>query len=516
MFTRHTSPIAKFSSTTLALAALSLLAVGAGCGYHGGDMWYGDESYYPGDYVGGENLDPSSDQFREWDENDFISASEENTSTFSVDVNTASYTIMRRDLNNGNLPSPASVRVEEYINFFRFDYPEPVDDNPFSITMEAAPSYFGSDAESETERQLLRIGIKGKDVSIDEMKPSNLVFLVDVSGSMNPENRLPLAQKSLHIMLEYLRPTDTVGIQTYAGGTRTVLEPTPVAERAKIAQAIDALSSGGGTAGEAGIIAAYNMAESAKIEGGNNRVIIVTDGDFNVGRTGDALVELVQSYRDRHISLTAAGFGLGRFNDATMEGLARKGNGNYFYIDTIEEAQRIFGTHLTSTIEVIAADVKIQVEFNEDSVARYRLVGYEKRVMDNDDFRNDSADAGEIGPGHTVTALYELELHPEQSSPNNLLAEVRVRHKEQYGDESREQSTSVKLSQIAQTFNQASDDFRFAAAVAEFAEILRHSQHSEGARFFEVRDIAATSGATGDQWREEFLTLVETADNLWQ
>lgn len=515
MFTRHTSQIAKFSSTTLALAALSFLAVGAGCGYHGDAMWDSEGAYYPpGVHNGVDHLDPANDQFREWDENDFISASEENTSTFSVDVNTASYTIMRRDLNNGNLPSPASVRVEEYINFFRFDYPEPVDDNPFSITMEAAPSYFGSDAE--TERQLLRIGIKGKDVSIEDMKHNNLVFLIDVSGSMSPENRLPLAKESLHIMLEQLRPTDTVAIQTYANGTNTVLQPTKVSERAKIERAINSLTASGGTWGEGGIIAAYNLAEQAKVEEGNNRVVILTDGDFNIGKPGDDVIELVKSYRERHISITAVGFGLGRYHDATMEGLAREGNGNYFYVDTIEEARRIFGTHLTSTIEVIAADVKIQVEFNEESVARYRLVGYEKRVMANEDFRNDASDAGEIGPGHTVTALYELELHPEQTSPNNLLAEVRVRHKEQYGDESREQSTSVKLSQIAQTFNQASDDFRFATAVAEFAEILRHSKHSEGARFSEVRDIAATSGATGDQWREEFLTLVETAANLWR
>lgn len=496
---------------------LIALMMGFGWACHG-EHW-GDEGYYDGfnaenygDYqLEDEQLEERPDRHNDFGENLFIDAAQENTSTFSADVNTASYTMARRALQNGELPVKESVRVEEFINFFRFEYPNP-QEGAFSVNMEAGPSYFGSEAEKE--RHLLRIGIRGRDISLAEMKPSNLVFLIDVSGSMGSENRLPLAKKALHRLLDSLRPTDTVAIQTYANKSERVLGPTPASERAKIAAAIDGLRADGATYGEGGIVAAYDMAEEAFIPEGNNRVIIFTDGDFNVGKQDEDIVEIIQSYREREITLTAVGFGRGGYNDRMMEHIARVGNGNYFYIDTEAEATRIFGEDLPSTIEVIAADVKIQVEFNADVVDRYRLIGYEKRMLDNEDFEDDFVDAAEVGPGHRVTALYELELHDEIDR-SQLLGEVRVRHKEQFGEESREQSSLLKVAQIWDDFDGMSQGFRFAAAVAEFAQILRGSQFVQGARFDEVRAVAEDAAYAGNGDQQEFLELVEIAKRLW-
>lgn len=481
--------------------------------------WRYDNGYYGyPDYMyenGGEYRDQSGseDVHVEFPENEFIDTSEENRSTFSVDVNTASYTLMRRDLNRGVLPNPASVRAEEFINFFRFEYPSPAED-PFSINMEVAPSYFGSD--DDINRHLLRIGLRGKDVALEDMKPNNLVFLIDVSGSMGPENRLPLAKQSLHILLDNLRPTDTVAIQTYANGTERVLSPTPVSERQTITAAINGLVASGGTFGEGGIVQAYNMAEEAFVDGGNNRVIILTDGDFNIGARGEDLYGIIESYRDRNITLTAAGFGLGRYHDATMERIAREGSGNYYYIDTLAEAERIFGTHLPSTLEVIASDVRIQVIFDEDVVRRYRLVGYEKRVLENEDFEDESTNAAEVGPGHTVTAFYELELHEEPSLDSPFLAEVRIRYKEELGaPESLEIQNYIKLNQILDTFEEASPGFRFAAAVAYFASVLRHSQFAPATRFDEIIAIGDAAKYADYPEQAEFLELVSLAEDLW-
>lgn len=495
------------------LATLALFGLSACGGDYGYDSLYDIGAPYNGyDEYYGEN--DSIDRHNDFGENNFISTDEENTSTFSLDVNAASYTLMRRDIMADRLPNPAGVRTEEYINFFRFDYPEP-QDQPFSINMEVAPSYFGSD--EQLERHLLRIGVRGKEVAHEDMKPNNLVFLIDVSGSMSPDNRLPLAKQSLHVMLDHLRPDDTVAIQTYASGTDRVLAPTPVSQRQSIESAIDSLVASGGTWGEGGIVQAYNLAEEAFIEGGNNRVIILTDGDFNIGARDEDLIEIVTSYRDRNITLTAAGFGLGRYHDSTMEHLARVGSGNYYYIDTIEEARRIFGDHLPSTLEVIASDVRVQVAFDEEVVSRYRLVGYEKRVLDNEDFEDETTNAVEIGPGHTVTAFYEIELHDEPAEDRPFLAEVRVRYKEELGaPESLEIQNFIKLSQILESFEAATPGFRFAAAVAEYAGILRHSQYVDGARFDEVHQIADDARYAGDEYQEEFLDLVNRAAALWE
>jgi Ca-activated chloride channel homolog len=497
--------------TLIALAA-GLLLVGCGAdemdatGQHAGPP-LSAEPHQDARYEEGAG---NSEQYAEWEENDFVDTSEENTSTFSMGVDTAPYTIMRRDLRAGQLPTPESVRTESYINFFDYDYRQPSGDDPFSVNLELAPSVFG-----EADQKLLRIGLQGKEIDVDDLKPTNLVFLIDVSGSMGSSNKLPLVKESLRTLLDHLRPDDTIGIVVYASQEGVALESTPVSERSTIEAAIDDLEAGGATNADAGIVLAYEMAEDNKIAGGNNRVLIATDGDFNVGRTGDALVQLIQDYRDKEISLTALGFGQGNYNDRIMESLARDGNGNYFYIDTAEEAQRIFGPGLPSTLEVIAADVKVQVEFDPDSVDRYRLIGYETRLLDNEDFDDDTKDAGEIGPGHSVTALYELDLTDQASESTGFLSTVRLRYKDQYGDDSKLIEQGIKVSQIADTFEEASADFRFAASVTEFAEILRESQYSSGARFDDVAQFADDAADSDDDARQEFLELVGLADGLW-
>lgn len=470
--------------------------------------------YYPGaDTDGGFTSPPPADDyqlgetFEDVPENDFIDAQTENTSTFSIDVDNASYTITRRDLLNRRLPNEAGVRPEEFINYFDYDYLEPTD-HPFSINLEAAPSKFGAG------KQLLRIGIKGKDIAVADLKPTNLVFLIDVSGSMQSTQKLGLVKESLRALLENLRPTDTVGIVIYAGAQGIALEPTPVSQKSLILSKIDDLRSGGGTNAEAGIVAAYKMAEQAKIEGGNNRVIILTDGDFNVGRTGQGLIDLIAEYREKHISLTCMGYGLGNYNDYHMENLAKEGNGNYFYVDSLEEAERVFGDELPGTLEVIASDVKIQVEFDTAAVKSYRLVGYDNRVLNNEDFRDDTKDAGEIGPGHTVTAFYELEL-TDTAAPTDVLSEVRVRYKDQYGVASQEFTRFVKVANIKASFDEASRDFRWGAAVTEFAEILRHSKHVDTPDLQAVEDTARAARPEISAKADELLKLVGIAKELW-
>ena len=489
------------SLTALTLGALSL---STGCGGDGsGVVGYGEIA--PSD----ERI---SEVYDEVVENDFVDASQQNTSTFSVDVDTASYTVMRRDVQSGRLPLPQSVRPEEYINFFDYAYPEPVEGAPFSVHMEVAPSKFGEGLH------MMRVGVRGKQVKKADMKPTNIVFLVDVSGSMSSREKSPLVQESIKTLVDNLRDEDTISIVTYAGADRVILEPTQIKKSGKIRRALRRLKraggifGGGSTNAEAGIVTAYKLAEQAKKTNGNNRVILLTDGDFNVGKTGEELIAVIEDYRAKEISLTCMGYGLGDYNDYHMENLSNRGNGNYFYVDSVEEAERVFGSQLTSTLEVIAADVKIQVEFNQDVVTRYRLLGYENRVLENDDFDDDAVDAGEIGPGHTVTAYYELELG-EDAPDASLLSTVRLRHKSQYGEDSELLERAIKLSGAADSFEAASDDFRFGAAVAEYAEILRGSMHVDAADLQAVHEVA--SGASqGEERQREFLELVETARGL--
>jgi Ca-activated chloride channel family protein len=505
----------------MALAGLMAMGLAAGCAdmdpaYSGNNGSYQDcitcensrGSADAGTQQSEENYQ-EGENYQEWVENDFVATSEEDTSTFAVDVDNGSYTVMRRDINSNNLPVPEGVRVEEYVNFFNYDYAEPREGMPFSINLEVAPSKFGHEGT-----QLLHIGLQGREMAIEDMAPSNLVFLIDVSGSMSTGDKLAWVKESLYTLVDNLREQDSVGIVVYAGREAVVLRPTPGSEKQEIQDAIERLSAGGSTNGEAGIDRAYELAEQAKIAGGNNRVILMTDGDFNVGRTGDSLVDFVESKREKHITLTTVGFGRGNYNDAHMEAFARKANGNYFYIDKLAEAERIFGRDLPSTLEVIAADVKVQVEFDSNTVERYRLVGYENRLLDNEDFDDDTKDAGEVGPGHTVTAVYEIEMK-SQLDAEDYLSTVRLRYKDQFGDDSKLIERGIKASQAAERFDDASPDFRFSAAVTEYAEILRESQHSEGARFDDVISVAQNSAPSTDEEKLEFIDLVEAAKGLW-
>ena len=361
---------------------------------------------------------------------------------------------------------------------------------------------------------LLRIGIQAEEIAVEQRDAVNLVFLMDVSGSMSAPDKLGLAVYAMKNLVDKLTESDTLGIVVYAGSEGVVLEPTAVENKSAILDALDSLSAGGSTNGEAGIRLAYEMAESAFREDGVNRVVLCTDGDFNVGLTGDALVEMIEEYRDKDIFLTNLGFGMG-FNDTTMEQLADHGNGNYAYIDSPNEALRVLGENLVSTLQVVAKDVKIQVEFDPASVSQWRLIGYENRLLDDEDFANDSVDAGDIGAGHSVTALYEIDL---TDTPNvGDLAEVRIRYKEPSEDESTEHYWSISGEQRHDQFDDGSPSFRFAAAVAEFAEILGDSPHSFGAEFDAIIEIAESAAPeqTRSSSKDEFMDIVTQAQQLY-
>ena len=467
------------------------------------------------------------------DVNPFIDTRDDPLATFSVDVDTASYTIMRREVNAGRLPNPGRIRVEEFINYFGYDYPAPSPDDPepFSITLEAAPSYFGAN------KHMLRVGIKAEEVPAEQRPPTNLVFLIDISGSMATYDKIGYVKYSLKTLVNALRPTDSIGIVVYAGDERVVLDPTPVSERTQILNAIDSLVTGGSTNGEAGIRKAYELAEGARCvnnpalqqncSNAINRVVLCTDGDFNVGLEDSALIQEVESWAGRGIALSALGYGEDNLDDAFLEDLTNRGNGNYYYIDSHNQAKRVLVEQLGGTMQIVAKDVKVQVEFNPDVISRYRLVGYENRVLDDDDFADDKVDAGDIGSGHTVTAFLEFELREDVKRGSGLQVEVepefvetqfidvRVRYKQPDSDTSQEVVKIVPLGSMHSTFDEATDDFRFAAAVSEFAEILRFSPHAEGARFDDVHALA--QGALGNQSenRSEFLDLVLKAKALF-
>lgn len=444
--------------------------------------------------------------------NPWVDVEQESTSTFSADVDTGSYTLARRSLMEGSLPQVGTVRTEEFINYFSYDDVGEDSALPFSVDLEAAPSAFG-DAE---DIQLLRIGIQADAIPLEERDPANLVFLLDVSGSMSSPDKLGLVQYAMNQLVDTLSPDDTIGIVVYAGAEGIVLPPTAVSEKSVILDALDQLSAGGSTNGEAGIRAAYQMAEEAFRSDGINRVILCSDGDMNVGLTGNHLVELIEDFRDKDIFLTTLGVGMGNYQDDLMEQLADHGNGNYAYIDSPNEALRVLGENLVSTLQVVAKDVKIQVHFDPKSVERWRLIGYENRVLDNDDFENDDVDAGDIGAGHSVTALYELDLTEHPSGGN--LARVLMRYKEPTAQESTEHDWILTADDRNESFAQSSPSLRMAAAVAEFGEILRGSEHSIGMRFTDVFDIAQAAIHQGEvsAIEEELLELISIAQELSQ
>ncbi|MCA9670515.1 MAG: VWA domain-containing protein [Myxococcales bacterium] len=519
------SPRSRMTVITLCtLAALALVAVG--CGDSGapssadGYSSYGDGGYWGGADAGGPwggdaggavpPTDPGGEKYGEWIENDWVRTTAEPKSTFGIDVDTASYTLARRDLiSNNRLPVPQSVRIEEYLNYFDYNYPEvqPGVPAPFSVAMELAPSKFGAG------KHLLRIALKGREIKPSERKAANLIFLIDVSGSMQASNKLPLVQSSLTKLVDALDENDTLGIVVYASNERVVLEPTAVLDKAKILHAINTLSAGGSTNGAAGIQMAYKLAEQAYKQGGINRVMLCTDGDMNVGLTGQALVDYVIEKRKNGVTLSTLGFGSGNYNDKLMQNLAENGNGNYHYIDSAAEAERVLVKKLVATLQVIAKDVKIQIDFDTTVVDKYRLLGYESRLLQNKDFTDDNKDAGEIGAGHRVTAFYEVQLR----APVRLAGEVatlRLRYKQPDGDVSSQMTHTLPITATRPSFEAASADFRFAAAVAELAEILRHSKHSSGARFDEVIKIAEDT-AGNDQDRKQLVDMAKRAAALW-
>lgn len=441
-------------------------------------------------------------------------------STFGIDVDTGSYANVRRMLNQGSLPPQAAVRTEEMLNYFRYDYPAPEDrSRPFSLTADMTTTPWNENS------RLLRIGLRGYDVPREGRPPANLVFLVDVSGSMNSPDKLPLVQCSLALLADRLDRRDRVAIVVYAGAAGLVLPST--SSRDDVIQSLKRLSAGGSTAGAAGIRLAYQVARENMIDGGINRVVLATDGDFNVGVTNnETLVEMVEREREAGITLTTLGYGTGNYNEAMMEQIADHGNGNYAYIDSPREAQKVLEHELQSTLFTIAEDVKIQIEFNPAYVSEYRLIGYENRALREQDFANDSVDAGDIGAGHQVTALYEIvpvgnrgwlpgrryeaNRISAQGSANGELAHLRLRYKLPGDDRSRLIERPVQAG-LLRSATAPSGDFAFIAAVAAYGQLLRGDTNLNGFSFADVRRLA-TRARTDSYWRREFVELASLAE----
>jgi Ca-activated chloride channel family protein len=449
----------------------------------------------------------NTEQYTDYGVNGFALVERDALSTFAIDVDTASYTIARKKLNMGYLPPTSAVRVEEFVNYFPYEYRQPGGTDPFSVDIEAAPSPWN------TANHLVRIGVQGKKVSFDKRKSVHLTFLVDVSGSMNNPDKLGLVKNTLKMLTEELEDGDTVAIATYAGATKIVLEPTPISKRAEILGSLSRLTAGGSTAMGAGIDLAYALADKSFHQGAVNRVIVASDGDANVGQTSHSVLsKKIESYAAKGITLTTVGVGNGNYKDTMMEQLANKGDGNYVYLDSMMEARRVFSDRLTSTMEVIAKDVKIQVEWDKDAVIAYRLVGYENRDIADRDFRNDQVDAGEIGSGHQVTAIYEVAF--KDQLPKSF-GTVRVRNKAPGADAPAvERAFTLAKSDIKPTFEALSADSRLAISVAGFAEILRGSKHMNEISVDDVHEIAKAAARAEYPEDQELLTLMSTASRL--
>jgi Ca-activated chloride channel family protein len=467
------------------------------------------------------------ENYAHFNDNPLVRVAEQPVSTFSVDVDTGSYSNVRRILNMGQLPRHDAVRVEEMINYFSYDYALPENRAvPFNISTEIAPTPWNKST------YLLHVGLKGYEVPKQQLPASNLVFLIDVSGSMHSENKIGLLKKAMSMLTQQLRPEDKVAIVVYAGASGVVLEPVNGNQKAKILTALEQLQAGGSTNGAAGIRLAYRLAEQSYIKNGINRVILCTDGDFNVGTVNfETLKNLVEEKRKTGISLTTLGFGTGNYNDNLMEQLADNGNGNYAYIDTLMEARKVLVEEMSSTMQTIARDVKIQIEFNPAVVSEYRLVGYENRILAREDFNNDKVDAGDIGAGHTVTALYELTLVGSKTNyldplrygkapvlqQANLseLAHLRLRYKLPDENQSRLLQQIVQRKDIQKNLAASSDHFRFVASVAAFGQIMRGGKYTGEYQLDDVARLARESrGKDPHGYRSEFLSLVGLADTL--
>jgi Ca-activated chloride channel family protein len=482
----------------------------------------------PGGVVGGlphaRPRDMNTEAYQRVVDNAFLAVASHPLSTFSIDVDTASYANVRRFLRQGQLPPKDAVRIEELVNYFRFDYPEPAGEDPFSVTTAVAACPW------KPAHKLVHIGLQARGIDDDQVPPRNLVFLLDVSGSMDDPRKLPLLKGAMALLVDQLTERDRISIVVYAGASGLVLPPTGGERKGEIRAALSELQAGGSTAGGAGLQLAYAVAKEGFIDGGVNRVILATDGDFNVGLSshGD-LSRLIEEKRKTGVSLSVLGFGMGNLKDSTMEMLADKGDGNYSYIDSLEEARKVLVTEAGSTLVMVARDVKLQVEFNPATVSAYRLIGYENRLLADTDFNDDAKDAGDIGAGHTVTALYEVvpagvkadvaSVDPlkyqearriSAAAPAGELGTVKLRYKAPSGGTSRLLSVPVRDGEQGETAG-----VRFAAAVAAFGMLLRDSEHKGNATYTQVLELARDSQAHDPAgYRAEFISLVETAQAL--
>ena len=461
-------------------------------------------------------------------ENRFLMATETPLSTFSIDVDGGSYSNVRRYLQRGQLPPSGAVRIEELINYFHYDYPQPDGDDPFSINTEMG------DCAWSPKHKLIMIGLQGKKIPVENLPASNLVFLIDVSGSMMEPEKLPLVQRSLSMLVDQLREQDRVSLVVYAGNAGLVMPSTSGAEKIKIKDAIERLEAGGSTAGGAGIQLAYKVAEQHFVKGGNNRVILCTDGDFNMGPSSDSdLLNMIENEKKSGVFLTVLGFGMGNYKDSKMEKLADKGNGNHAYIDNENEARKVLVNEFGGTLFTIAKDVKLQIEFNPAKVQAYRLIGYENRMLNKEDFNNDNKDAGELGSGHTVTAIYEViptgvenefpegvdslkyqqKIKPLYTTASNEIMTIKFRYKAPDGEKSKLIEHAVTGHSLA--INQTSLNFRFVSAVAEFGMMLRNSEFKQKSSFNKAYAMAKNAlGKDSEGYRSEFLQLLLGAERV--
>ena len=468
----------------------------------------------------------NAETYKEIKENSFVAVAQQPVTTFSVDVDRAAYANVRRIIGYGQIPPKDAVRIEEMVNYFDYDYPAPEEGSvsPLRVSPELAP------APWNPNHLLLRIGLQAKKIDLAKAPPSNIVFLIDVSGSMDEENKLPLLQSSFKMLLGQLRPDDKVAIVTYANGTKVALPSTSVKDKEKIIKVLDNLYASGGTSGGKGIQLAYEQAQKSFIKNGNNRIILATDGDFNIGinNTTD-LEKFIEKQRESGIYMSVLGFGMGNYRDDMAETIADKGNGNYAYIDNITEAKKVLVNELSGTLFAVAKDVKLQLEFNPKYVKEYKLIGYENRMLANEDFTNDKKDAGEIGAGHTVTALYELvpsdgkvaqslryqsqELN--EKGKGNELGFLKIRYKDPKVKDAKSVEITEPLIFNKKALKETSADYRFAASVAEFGILLRDNSNKANATYDQVIELA--EGAIGkdpEGYRKEFVRLVKSVKML--
>ena len=468
----------------------------------------------------------NAETYKEIKENSFVAVAQQPVTTFSADVDRAAYANVRRIIGYGQIPPKDAVRIEEMVNYFDYDYPAPEEGSvsPLRVSPELAP------APWNPNHLLLRIGLQAKKIDLAQAPPSNIVFLIDVSGSMDEENKLPLLQSSFKMLLGQLRPDDKIAIVTYANGTKVALPSTSVKDKEKIIKVLDNLYASGGTSGGKGIQLAYEQAQKSFIKNGNNRIILATDGDFNIGinNTTD-LEKFIEKQRESGIYMSVLGFGMGNYRDDMAETIADKGNGNYAYIDNITEAKKVLVNELSGTLFAVAKDVKLQLEFNPKYVKEYKLIGYENRMLANEDFTNDKKDAGEIGAGHTVTALYELvpsdgkvaqslryqsqELN--EKGKGNELGFLKIRYKDPKVKDAKSVEITEPLIFNKKALKETSADYRFAASVAEFGILLRDNSNKANATYDQVIELA--EGAIGkdpEGYRKEFVRLVKSVKML--